>query len=71
MPASSTIRRRVVREEVVEVPEGHEVCPMCEGRAKVSKYDQGMRSLVHSDELAALRDCLACNGLGYREKLGG
>lgn len=62
------IRREVVLRDV-ELPEGHEVCSVCEGRGMLSKYDRGWRSLVHSAELAALRSCDGCGGRGHREKL--
>ena len=53
--------------EEVEIPEGHEVCPRCEGRGQLSKYDQGWTSVLPSAELAALKDCVICHGLGHRK----
>jgi hypothetical protein len=59
------ITRLKLTTEVVEIPEGEHVCSVCRGRGMMSKYDEGWRSLVHSDELAALRTCWACAGLGH------
>lgn len=63
----TTIRRHVDNYVEVEIPEGHRACPSCKGAGKLSKYDQGVRSLVHSPELAALRTCVRCGGQGYVE----
>lgn len=65
--AESILRYEVVAREV-EIPDGFEVCTVCEGRGMVSKYDLGWRSVVHSEELATRRRCVGCQGRGYREK---
>lgn len=57
-------RRRVIDEEI-EIPEGNKICTWCKGRGMISKYDEGWRSVVHSEELAALKECFVCNALGY------
>jgi len=63
----TTIQRRKVVTEQIEVPAGMHVCPVCKGAAMISRYDEGVSSLVHSPELAALRCCWRCNGVGYVE----
>lgn len=46
-------------------PPARPVCPGCGGSGKQSRYDQGWRSLAHSDELAAkIHRCLRCMGSG-------
>jgi DnaJ-class molecular chaperone len=57
-------RYRLVREDV-EVPEGNLVCSRCKGAGMLSKYDEGIKSLAHSPELAAKRECSTCRGDGY------
>jgi len=59
------IYRNTFTVQAVEVPEGYKVCEFCEGKGMVSKYDMGWRSLVHDEDLAALRPCLFCQGKGY------
>lgn len=64
--AGETIHRNRLTTEEVVVPEGHEVCSSCKGLGYLSKYDMGWSSPVHSPELAAKRQCLFCNGQGFR-----
>lgn len=63
------IMTRIMRKEIieyeVEIPEGHEICFKCEGKGMLSKYDEGVRSFSFSEELALLRKCSSCEGLGY------
>ncbi len=63
---SGEIIHRVVENyaEVI-VPEGQTTCPRCKGKGKMSKYDEGVRSLVHEPGLAALRTCWRCDGYGF------
>jgi hypothetical protein len=60
------ISRAKIAYEEVEVPEDMTVCTHCKGKGMLSKYDEGWHSIVHSSELAALRTCMWCNGLGFR-----
>ena len=40
-------------------------CPDCGGTGKQSRYEQGWRSLAHSEQLAAkIHRCLRCMGTG-------
>jgi RecJ-like exonuclease len=66
-----TIVRNVVTVKEVEVPDGHEVCPYCKGKAMLSAYDRGVRSLAHSPRLAAKEPCGRCGGKGYVRTLHG
>lgn len=45
-----------------------EICKYCNGRGVWSKYDHGWTSIIHSEELAALRKCSRCNGTGLIKK---
>ena len=56
-------RNKIIREKV-ELPSGMKICTNCRGRGMTSRYDEGWRSYVHSDELAALRTCFLCAGKG-------
>lgn len=58
------LHNKVVLEEV-EIPEGHVVCPNCSGKGLLSKYDEGWTSIVHDPVLAALQECIRCNGKGH------
>lgn len=49
----------------VPVPQGYRVCPHCKGAGAMSKYDEGWRSFFYDADLAAMRVCFRCNGLGY------
>lgn len=60
-------RNKIVIEEI-EIPEGYVVCPRCEGRAFISKYDMGWVSVVPNAEMAAKRECYYCQGKGYVEE---
>lgn len=62
---TGTIHRRVIHEEEVEIPDGYEVCKVCNGRGLVNKYDLGWRTVVHSPEFAALTECLGCDARGF------
>jgi hypothetical protein len=59
------ITRRIVTFETIDIPDGFVVCPMCKGKGMLSKYDQGVKSLVHDASLAALEECHWCKGQGY------
>lgn len=65
----TVIRRYKLILETIEVPEGHLVCSNCKGAAMLSKYDEGIKSLVHDPDLAVKRKCPTCNGLGYVPKV--
>lgn len=59
------IHRKVITYKSFKIPEGKVVCPHCGGAGMMSKYDEGWRSIVRSRELAALRTCWRCAGLGW------
>lgn len=51
--------------EEIEVPDDHKPCGYCKGKGRMSKYDEGWSSVMHSPDLAALHECLVCGGAGY------
>lgn len=59
------VRRNPHAVELVEIPEGHVVCPACKGKGYTSKYEQGWASLMHDPALAAPIECMVCGGDGY------
>lgn len=60
-------RFRIIQESI-EVPEGNIICGRCGGKALVSKYDEGVKTLVHDPELDLKRPCSKCLGVGYLPK---
>lgn len=67
MSGERIVRTEIVTKEVT-VPEGHVVCRLCKGKGRMSKYDQGWRSIVYDSDMDAPAICYVCNGLGYVPK---
>lgn len=68
MGETRRIWRAVVRYEEYELAENEDICPTCNGKALISKYDEGWHSPFPSRELSAMRECLSCQGTGIVEK---
>lgn len=58
------IRRAIVHEEIA-LPPDTMICPSCEGKGLLSRYDEGWQSILFNRDLAALRPCVVCGGDGY------